>query len=128
LKGDRHEKSVDERVQQLIDRMPEEFLEAWEERAAIRDYDAGLSRPHAEAMALLDLLDGEPELLSNVRAYRIDFDDEPRFFVSSSGQLLREHASSLGGEIAARRSVAWTIDHEFGGPRRTHRRRVVPIR
>ena len=108
-------RAVDERVQQLIDRMPEEFLEAWEERAAIREYDGGFSRPHAEAMALLDLLDGEPDLLSNVRAYQIDLDDEPRYFVSSSEELLREHAASLGGEIAARRSVAWTVDEEFGG-------------
>jgi len=108
-------RAVDERVQQLLDRMPEDLLEAWEERAAIREYDAGLSRPHAEAMALLDLLDGEPELLSNVRAYRVDLDDEPRYFVSSSEQLLREHAAILGGEIAARRSVTWTVDEEFGG-------------
>jgi hypothetical protein len=108
-------RAVDERVQQLIDRMPEEFLEAWEERAAIREYDAGLSRPHAEAMALLDLLDSEPDLLSSVRTYRVDLVDEPRYFVSSSEQLLREHAESLGGEIAARRSVAWTVDEEFGG-------------
>lgn len=108
-------RAVDERVQQLVERLPEDLLEAWQERSAIREYDGGYSRPHAEAMALLDLIDAEPELLSSVRAYRIDLDDEPRYFVSSSEDLLREHASSLGGEIAARRSVAWTVDHEFGG-------------
>ncbi len=91
-------RAVDERVQQLIDPLPEEFIEAWEERSAVREYDGGLSRPHAEAMALLDLLDGEPELLSSVRAYRVHLD-----------------AATLGGEIAARRSVAWTVDEEFGG-------------
>ena len=108
-------RAVDERVQQLIDRLPEDLVDACAERSAVREYDAGLSRPHAEAMALLDLLDGEPELLSNVRAYRVHFDDEPRYFASSSEQLVREHAASLGGEIAARRSVAWTVDEEFGG-------------
>ena len=108
-------RAVDERVQQLIDRMPEEFLEAWEERSAIREFDGGFSRPHAEALALLDLIDDEPDVLSDVRVARVDVDDEPRFFVSSSEELLREHAASLGGEIAARRSVAWTVDEEFGG-------------
>ena len=108
-------RAVDERVQELIDRMPEELLEAWEERSAIREYDGGFSRPHAEALALLDLLDDDPDLLSNVRAYRVDVDDEPRYFVTSSEQLLREHAAILGGDIAARRSVAWTVDEEFGG-------------
>jgi hypothetical protein len=108
-------RAVDERVQLLIDRMPEEFLESWEERSAIREYDGGFSRPHAEALALLDLLDNEPDLFSKVHVYQIDLDDEPRHFVSSSEELLREYAASLGGEIAARRSVAWTVDEEFGG-------------
>jgi 5'-deoxynucleotidase YfbR-like HD superfamily hydrolase len=108
-------KAVDERVQELIDRLPEELLEAWQERSAIREYDGGFSRPHAEALALLDLLESEPDLLSNVRAYRVDVDDEPRFFATSSEELLREHAELLGGEIAARRSVAWVLDEEYGG-------------
>ena len=108
-------RAVDERVQQLIGRLPEDLLEAWQERSAIREYDGGFSRPHAEAMALLDLLDGEPDLLSNVRAYQIDLGDEPRYFVASSEELLRECAGRLGGEIAARRSVAWIVDDEFGG-------------
>ena len=108
-------RAVDERVQELIDRLPEELVEAWEERAAIREYDGGYSRPHAEALALLDLIDGEPDVLSGVRAYRVDLDGEPRHFAASSEELLREHATSLGGEIAARRSVAWTVDEEFGG-------------
>ena len=108
-------RAVDERVQQLIDRLPEDMVEAWLERSSVREYDGGYSRPHAEALALLDLLDSEPDLLSNVRAYQIDLGDEPRYFVASSEELLREHAASLGGEIAARRSVAWTVDQEFGG-------------
>ena len=108
-------RAVDERVQELIDRLPEELLEAWQERSAIREYDGGFSRPHAEALALLDLIDNEPDVLSDVRAFQVDDDDDSRFFVASSEELLREHAASLGGEIAARRSVAWTVDEEFGG-------------
>ena len=108
-------RAVDERVQELIDRLPEELVEAWQERSAIREYDGGFSRPHAEALALLDLLDDDPDLLSDLRVAQIDVDDTRRFFVASSEELLREHATSLGGEIAARRSVAWTIDHEYSG-------------
>ena len=108
-------RAVDERVQELIDRLPDELLEAWQERSAIREYDGGFSRPHAEALALLDLLNNEPDMLSNLRVARIDVEDTPRFFVASSEELLREHAELLGGEIAARRSVAWTVDEEFGG-------------
>ena len=108
-------RAVHESIQNIVERLPEDLLEAWEERAAIREYDGGYSRPHAEALALLDLIDAEPDLLSNVRAYQIDLGDESRYFASSSEEVLREHAESLGGEIAARRSVAWTVDREFGG-------------
>jgi hypothetical protein len=108
-------RAVHESIQSVLDRLPEELLDAWEERAAIREFDGGFSRPHAEALALLDLIDDEPDVLSNVRVARIEVDAEPRHFVASSEELLREHASLLGDEIAARRSVAWTVDEEFGG-------------
>ena len=108
-------RAVDERIQELIDRLPEELLEAWQERSAIREYDGGFSRPHAEALAVLDLLDSDPDMLSNLCVARIDVEDTPRFFVASSEELLREHAELLGGEIAARRSVAWVLDEEYGG-------------
>ena len=107
--------AVHETIQNIVERLPEELLEAWQERAAIREYDAGFSRPHAEALALLDLLDNDPDMLSDLRVAQINVEDTPRFFVSSSEELLREHANCLGGEIAARRSVAWTVDEEFGG-------------
>lgn len=108
-------RAVNETVDNLVDRLPEELVEAWQERAAIREYDAGLSRPHAEALALLDLIDDEPDVLSNVRVARIEVEDTPRYFLASSDELLRECAGRLGGEIAARRSVAWVLDEEYGG-------------
>ena len=108
-------RAVNETVDNLVNRLPEELIEAWQERAGIREYDAGLSRPHAEALALLDLLDSDPDVLSNLRAAQIDAEDTTRFVVASSEELLRECAGRLGGTIAARRSVAWTVDEEFGG-------------
>ena len=91
-------RAVNETVDNLVDRLPEELIEAWQERAGIREYDGGFSRPHAEALALLDLLDDDPDVLSNLRVAQIDVEDTPRFFVASSEELLREHA-----ELARRR-------------------------
>jgi len=108
-------RAIHETVQALVERLPEELLEAWQERSAIREYDGGFSRPHAEALALLDLLDNDPDVLSDLRVAQINVEAASRFFVASSEELLREHAQLLGGEIAARRSVAWTVDEEFGG-------------
>ena len=108
-------RAVDQRVQELIDRLPEELLEAWQERSAIREYDGGFSRPHAEALALLDLIESDPDVFTDLRAARVDVPERRRHFVASSEELLREHAQLLGGEIAVRRSVAWCVDEEFGG-------------
>jgi hypothetical protein len=108
-------RAIHETVQNIVDRLPDELIEAWQERAAVREYDAGFSRPHAEALALLDLLDDDPDVISELRAAQIDVGDSPRFFVGSSEELLNECAGKLGGEIAARRSVSWVIDQEFGG-------------
>ena len=108
-------RAINETVDNLVDRLPEELIEAWQERAGIREYDGGFSRPHAEALALLDLLDNDPDVLSDLRAVQIDVDDVARFFVATSDELLQECAGRLGGEIATRRSVAWVLDEEYGG-------------
>jgi hypothetical protein len=108
-------RAIHETVQALVERLPEDLLEAWQERAAIREYDGGFSRPHAEALAALDLVESDPDVFTDLRAARIDVDHRRRHFVASSEQLLREHAELLGGEIAVRRSVAWCVDEEFGG-------------
>ena len=43
----------------FVENMPEEIREAYEERAAIMEFDAGLSRQDAETAALNDLTKGQ---------------------------------------------------------------------
>ena len=46
----------DPRVACLVSRLPPDLIEVWEERAAIRQYDAGYTKRDAEIEALLDVL------------------------------------------------------------------------
>ena len=46
----------DPRVARLVSWLPPGLVEAWEERAAIRQHDAGYSKRDAEIEALLDVL------------------------------------------------------------------------
>lgn len=46
----------DPRVAQLVAWLPPDLAEAWEERASIRQHDAGYSKRDAEIEALLDVL------------------------------------------------------------------------
>lgn len=46
----------DPRVAILVSWLPPDLAEKWEERAAIRQYDAGYSKREAEIESLLDVL------------------------------------------------------------------------
>jgi hypothetical protein len=48
-------------VTALVSRLDLDMREAWEERAAIMEFEAGLSRDHAECLALLDLIRQRPQ-------------------------------------------------------------------
>ena len=54
---------MNEIVAELVDRLPEDLKEEWEERAAIMEFDGGLSRDHAECLALLDIIRRHPKAL-----------------------------------------------------------------
>lgn len=47
-------------VMAIVEKLNEDLREAWEERAAILEFDAGLSRDLAECLALLDLIQRRP--------------------------------------------------------------------
>ena len=50
----------DGNVEILSDQLDQGLREIWLERAAIRQYDSGLSLEYAEALALLDLIRMDP--------------------------------------------------------------------
>ena len=79
-------RAIHETVQALVERLPEDLREAWEERSAIREFDGGFSRPHAEALALLDLVESEPDAVSDLRVAQVHAGERRRHFVASSEQ------------------------------------------
>lgn len=52
---------MNEIVKSLVDRLDANLKDAFEERAAIMEFDGGLQRDHAEALALLDLIHQNPK-------------------------------------------------------------------
>ena len=47
-------------VKRLVERLVVNLREAFEERAALMEFEGGLERDHAEALALLDLIRIDP--------------------------------------------------------------------
>ena len=50
----------DDNVKILSDQLDQGLRELWLERAAIREFDGGLSRAYSEVLALLDLIRMDP--------------------------------------------------------------------
>lgn len=50
-------------VIEIIDRLPSDLREDFEERAAIMEYDGKLARDHAECLALLHILKNNPTVM-----------------------------------------------------------------
>lgn len=53
--------TTNETVMALVARLNANLREAWEERAAIRQFEGGLTKDHAECLALLDVIDMYPK-------------------------------------------------------------------
>ena len=58
---------IDPVVAELVELLDESQREAFEERAAIVEFDGGKSRAHAECLALLTILRRYPEVLTRSR-------------------------------------------------------------
>lgn len=54
------------KVEDIVQRLSPQLREAWEERSAIREYDAGFDRDIAEFLALVDLANMYQEALIEV--------------------------------------------------------------
>ncbi len=52
---------TDEIVADLVSKLDANLVEAFEERASIREFDGGLNRELAEALALLDVIRQYPK-------------------------------------------------------------------
>ncbi len=52
---------IDPLVASLVDRLNDNLREAFEERAGILEFEAGLPRAHGECLALLNVLVSYPE-------------------------------------------------------------------
>lgn len=57
---------IDPLVATLVNRLNDNLREAFEERAGILEFEAGLPRAHAECLALLNVLVSHPECAAAV--------------------------------------------------------------
>lgn len=84
-------------VAALVDRLDADAREAFEERAGIAEFDGGLPRPMAEALALLEVLRCRPEALLGVRVGSVGCDGRREWVLRASRPPAAEQRTTPDG-------------------------------
>jgi hypothetical protein len=102
-------------VGNLFELMDEGLVEAWLERSAVVEFDAGQSRPLAQALALIELLRRYPVILSGVQVLAVELDGGTQWLLTDSLAHARQLIGTIGGVEVGCQPVADVVHEQFGG-------------
>ncbi len=102
-------------VGNLFELMDEGLVEAWLERSAVVEFDAGQSRPLAQALALIELLRRHPAILSAVQVLAVELDCGTQWLLTDSLTHARQLVDAIGGVEVGCHPVADVVHDQFGG-------------
>lgn len=103
-------------VGNLFERLDEnDLLEAWLERSAVVEFDAGQSRPLAEALALIELLRLHPDILGQVQVLAVELDGGTQWLLTDGLAHARQLVGAIGGVEVGCHPVADVVHEQFGG-------------
>jgi hypothetical protein len=103
-------------VGDLLDRVTAAQLDdTWQERSAVVEFDAGLSRPLAESLALIELLRRHPNLLAHVQVLAVDLGGRTQWWLTDDVTHAQRVVADLGGVKIGCHSVADVVRDQFGG-------------
>jgi len=106
---------TDPLVAELVTRLDASQREAWEERAAIMQFDGQLPRGHAECLALLDLLRSHPSVLCGVAVLETETDGGTEWLLTTDLQYARRYLADVGGHEIAERHLPDVLLTQYGG-------------
>jgi hypothetical protein len=90
-------------------------MEAWQERCAVVEFDAGLARPLAEALALIELLRHQPDILADALVLEIELDGGTEWLVTSNLDSARHYAAGIGGFEVGTHRLTDVLRDQYGG-------------
>lgn len=102
-------------VADLINRLDADSREAFEERAGIMQFDAGLDRAHAEALALLDVIRLHPLCLSGITALQIELDGATEWLLTTDVEFTRPYLATIHAKEIAMVNLAGVLHEQYGG-------------
>ncbi len=102
-------------VADLLNRLDADSREAFEERAGIMEFDAGLDRAHAEALALLDLIHRHPLCLSGITVLQIELDGATEWLLTTDIDLARQHLADIFAREIRVMNLIEVLHEQYGG-------------
>lgn len=102
-------------VIEMADRLGADDREAFEERAAIIEYDGQLPRAHAECLALLEVLRRNARAVEGLQVLQAEIDGGTEWVLTSDLAFAREHLADIGGREVAVLDPAGVVEEQYGG-------------
>lgn len=106
---------TDSLVADLVAKLDDNLLEAFEERAGIMEYEANLPRAHAECLALLDVLRRHPNVLSGVTVLKAELGGETQWLITTDPIHTRQQLTNLGAVVIDVLDLAEVIKEQYDG-------------
>ncbi len=106
---------MDQIVIEILKQLDANLLDAFEERAGVMEFDANLARPHAECLALLDVLRRNPGVLSGVTVLQVGGRGSTRWALATDAGLARKRLATMGLIEIGTADLASVIKQQFGG-------------
>ena len=103
-------------VGNVLDRCDAGQLEAFAERAAILEFEAGIQpRALAESLAVLDLLRQSPWLLTGLVVLAVELDGASQWLLTTDLPYARQYLADIGGNEIAVLDPAEVVRAQYGG-------------
>ena len=102
-------------VIEMVDRLGADDREAFEERAAIIEYDGQLPRAHAECLALLEVLRRKVRAVEGLQVLQIELDGGTEWLLTTDLAFARAYLADIGGRDVAVFAPADVVEEQYGG-------------
>ena len=106
---------LDATVADLVTKLDSNLREAFEERAAIIEFDAGLPRAHAECLGLLNVLRRYPAALTGITTLRFELQGSKPCLLTTNLAVARQRLTAMGGVEQAVVDLATVVQEDFDG-------------
>ena len=111
-----HPTPKDAIVIEMVNRLGADAREAFEERAAIIEYDGQVPRAHAECLALLEVLRrSNAPAVKGLVVLQIELDGGTEWLLTTDLAFARAYLADIGGSEVAVLDLADVIHEQYGG-------------